>query len=221
MLFDYRSTPIDGLSPAQALMGRRLRGILPISSHQLMPQTISTKKFISTRNERKKIQKHYYDKGTLPLPPLENGERIRFQKDTSSSWEPGIVIRKHHTPCSYIIQADTGAKYRRNRHHLLQSSEPPEQIVDLTDERETVTDETISPSQLQGTENSKVNTDVTQKDSAPLVNQRVSKYGRAIKPNRKYDDFVPRFLLRDRDTELFHSELSVELELFCVHTCKY
>ena len=76
VLLDYRSTPIDGLSPAQALMGRRLRDILPISSHQLIPQTISTKKFISTRNERKKIQKHYYDKGTPPLPPLENGERI-------------------------------------------------------------------------------------------------------------------------------------------------
>ena len=191
VLLDYKSTPIDGLSPAQALMGRRLRGILPISSHQLMPQTISTKKFISTRNEKKKIQKHYYDKGTLPLPPLENGERIRFQKDPSSSWEPSIVIRKHHTPCSYIIQADTGAEYRRNRRHLLQSSEPPEQIVDLPDERETVTDETIPPPQLQCTETSKVNTDVTRKDSLPLVNQRVSKYGRVIKPNRKYDDFVP------------------------------
>ena len=192
MLHDYRSTPIDGLSPAQALMGRRLRGILPISSHQLMPQTVRTKKFISTRNEKKKIQKHYYDKlGILPLLSLENRERIRFQKDPSSSWEPGIVIRKHHTPHSYIIQADTGAEYRRNHHHLLQSSEPPEQIVDLPDERETVTDETIPPPQLQCTETSKVNTDVTRKDSAPVVNQRVSKYGRVIKPNHKYDDFAP------------------------------
>ena len=172
-------------------MGRRLRGILPIGSHQLMPQTISTTKFISTRNEKKKIQKHYYDKGTLPLPPLENGERSRFQKDPSSSWEPGIIIRKHHTPRSYIIQADTGAEHRRNRRHLLQSSEPPEQIVDLPDERETVTDETIPPPQLQCTETSKVNTNVTRKVSAPVVNQRVSKYGRVIKPNGKYDDFVP------------------------------
>ena len=191
VLLDYRSTPIDGLSPAQALMGRRLRGILQISSHQLMPQTISTKKFISIRNEKRKIQKQYYDKGTLPLPPLENRERIRLQKDPSSLWEPCIVIRKHHTPRSYIIQADTGAKNRRNRRHVLQSSEPPEQIVDLLDERETVTDETISPPQRQCTETSKANTDITRKDSAPVVNQRVSKYGRIIKPNRKYDDFVP------------------------------
>ena len=146
-----------------------------------MPQTISTKKFISTRNEKKKIQKYYCDKGTLPLPPLENGECIRFQKD------PGIVIRKHHTPHSYIIQADTGAEYQRNHRHLLRSSEPPEQIVDLPDEQETVTDKT----QLQCTETSKVNTDVTRNDSAPVVNQRVSKNGRVIKPNHKYDDFVP------------------------------
>ena len=89
------------------------------------------------------------------------------------------------------LQADTGAEYRRNHRHLLQSSEPPEQIVDLPDEQETVTDETIPPTQLQCTETSNINTDVTQKDSAPVVNQRVSKYGRVIKPNRKYDDFVP------------------------------
>ena len=136
-------------------MGRRLRSILPISRHQLMPQTISTKKFISARNEKKKIQKHYYDKCTLPRPPLENGERIRFHKGPSSSWVPGVVVRKHHTPRSYIIQAYTGAEYRRNRRHLLQSSEPPEQIVDLSDERETVTDETIPPPQHQCTETSK------------------------------------------------------------------
>ena len=190
VLLDYRSTPIDELSPAKALMGRRLIGILPISSHQLMPQTISTKKFISARNEKKKIQKHYYDNGILPLPPLENGEHIRFQKDPSSLWEPGAVIRKHHTPRSYIVQADTGAEYQRNRRHLLQSSEPPEQIVDLPDERETVTDETIPPPQQQCTETSKINTDITRKDSAPVVNQRVSKHGRVIKLNRKYD-FVP------------------------------
>ena len=78
LLLDHRSTPIDRLSPAQALFGRRLRGILPISSHQLMPQTISTKNFVSARNEEKDIQKHYYDKDTLPLPPHENGEHIRF-----------------------------------------------------------------------------------------------------------------------------------------------
>ena len=102
-----------------------------------------------------------------------------------------MVIRKHHTPHRYIIQADTGAEYRRNRRHLLQSSEPPEQIVDLPDERETVTDETIPPPQLQCTDTSKVNIDITRQDSAPVVNQRVSKYGRVIKPNCKYDDFVP------------------------------
>ena len=97
------STPIDGLSPAHALMGRRLGGILPISSHQLMPQTISTQTFISAINEKKEIQKHYYEKGTLLFSPLENGECIRFQKSPSSSWEPGVVIKKHHTPCSYIV----------------------------------------------------------------------------------------------------------------------
>ena len=71
--------------------------------------------------------------------------------------------------CSSIVQADTGAEYQRNRHYLLQSSEPPEQIVDLPDEQETVTDETIPPPQQQCTETSKVNTDVTRKDSTPVI----------------------------------------------------
>uniref|UniRef100_A0A0E9R9M0 Uncharacterized protein n=2 Tax=Anguilla anguilla TaxID=7936 RepID=A0A0E9R9M0_ANGAN len=38
-LLEYRNTPVDGLrSPAQLLMSRRLRSILPTTEKQLQPE---------------------------------------------------------------------------------------------------------------------------------------------------------------------------------------
>jgi len=35
-----------------------------------------------------------------------------------NNWVPATVIKKHHTPRSYIVQTPEGQKYRRNRPHL-------------------------------------------------------------------------------------------------------
>ena len=36
----------------------------------------------------------------------------------SREWKPATVIRHHHTPRSYVVKADDGRNYRRNRQHL-------------------------------------------------------------------------------------------------------
>ena len=44
-LLEYRNTPLEcGYSPAQLLMGRRLRSVVPTTDRQLSPETITVKK---------------------------------------------------------------------------------------------------------------------------------------------------------------------------------
>ena len=49
-LLDYRNTPINGVSPAQALMSRRLRSTLPVTNTKLDPSSlINSSTFRSSR----------------------------------------------------------------------------------------------------------------------------------------------------------------------------
>ena len=49
-LLDYRNTPIDGVTPAQALMSRRIT--IPISRKRLKPETINHNQFQHSRIEQ-------------------------------------------------------------------------------------------------------------------------------------------------------------------------
>ncbi|XDV38013.1 hypothetical protein PO909_007505 [Leuciscus waleckii] len=70
-LLEYRNTPLNGigLSPAQLLMGRRLKSKIPVSKKLLMPKV-----FRQVRNRlshRQVKQKQYFDRGTRKLPELK------------------------------------------------------------------------------------------------------------------------------------------------------
>ncbi|KAH3888824.1 hypothetical protein DPMN_012863 [Dreissena polymorpha] len=42
-----------------------------------------------------------------------------MKKDQNDkTWTPATVVEKHDKPRSYIVESDTGQKYRRNRRHL-------------------------------------------------------------------------------------------------------
>ena len=84
-LLDYRTTPLEStqLSPAQMLMGRRLRNTLPISK-QLLEPAVSTRTKEITRNhlqQAKAKQKLYHDRGSAACEtlPLEIGDNVRIQ----------------------------------------------------------------------------------------------------------------------------------------------
>ena len=54
---------------------------------------------------------------------LEPGTKARMQPWTNSkAWKPATAVKHHHTPRSYVVQAEDGRKYRRNRHYLRVSS---------------------------------------------------------------------------------------------------
>lgn len=120
-LLEYRNTPLNGigLSPAQLLMGRRLKSKIPVSKKLLMP-----KFFRQVRNrlrDRQVKQKQYFDCGTRKLPELKTSERVRIRQD--SKWQPEVVLDKLQQPRSCIVQTPDSCFFRRNRRDLLKTKE--------------------------------------------------------------------------------------------------
>ena len=111
-LLDYRNTPLKcGYSPAQLLMGRRLRSILPSTNKQLMPKTVDPNKARKRMTEQQNRTKQHYDKTARKLPPLKVGEPVHIQRD--KFWEPAKVVSQHNEH-SFKVRTPEGATYRRN-----------------------------------------------------------------------------------------------------------
>ena len=86
-LLEYRSTPVDNLaSPAQLLMGRRLRSILPSASKHLQPMTVNPSEIIAKRQQAQTTQKMYHDRTAHQLPPLKPGDKVHVQLSKWDKW---------------------------------------------------------------------------------------------------------------------------------------
>ncbi|KAI4900308.1 hypothetical protein NFI96_009493 [Prochilodus magdalenae] len=124
-LLEHRNTPVDNLnSPAQLLMSRRLRSILPTTAKQLQPQVARQEAVRERREVCQHRQQVYYNKSARPLSHLPVGTPVRFQQE-DGSWKPAIVTQLADTQRSYHIQTKEGKTLRRNRLHLHESKEGP------------------------------------------------------------------------------------------------
>ena len=65
-------------SPAQRLMGRRCRTLLPMSEALLRP-SYPLRDDVRAMSDRKRRQKHYYDRHEKPLPNVSPGEIVRMR----------------------------------------------------------------------------------------------------------------------------------------------
>ena len=128
-LLEYRNTPITGIdySPAQMSMSRMLRSKLPARSSLLAPQTVDGR---CQLQQRQLTHKQYYDIGSKQLSELQPGNVVRVRQH--DAWEPAVVVRKEGHPRSYIINRD-GREYRRNRRHLLKTSEKRPEVEPSVD----------------------------------------------------------------------------------------
>ena len=117
-LLDYRNTPIDGVSPAQALMSRRLRSTLPVATTKLDPALINGPTFQSSRENKQERQQKYFNRNAI-------GETVRFRKEPDSKWTLATVVEKLSTPQSYLLQTENGSRYRRNRIHIRKTNVRP------------------------------------------------------------------------------------------------
>ncbi len=137
----YRNTPLEpGKSPAELLFGRNIRSNLPVVKSQLKPQSPSSV-VTQKKQEIKQRQKRHYNKHTANLKPLKTGDFVRLQNMDKPSinkprWSQKGVITKVLPNRSYNVRTETGEVLRRNRRHLLASSETeePDEWYDATEE---------------------------------------------------------------------------------------
>jgi len=118
-LLNYRTTPMPwcNLSPAELLMGRKLRSLLPMTDQQLIPQWSYLPEFKRTDQLFKDNQKRNFDKRyrTSEWATLPNNSEVWV----TSGREPvrGRVVAAADTPRSYLVNTPSGV-IRRNQQHL-------------------------------------------------------------------------------------------------------
>ena len=142
-LLNYRNTPhsATGVSPASALMGRRLRSKIPVLQKLLLPQQPSPEAIRCSDEKAKKAYKESYDRhhGARPLPNLQEGQPVLIRTEKKDKWmKPGVIVESDHEGRTYMVHSPTGM-LRRNRIHLQPVPHHPQWPVqhdDLLDERQ-------------------------------------------------------------------------------------
>lgn len=115
-LLAYRSTPLAcGHSPAELLMGRKIRTTIPTAPEQLKPGWPNLEEFSRKESQQKHQMKLNYDRRhrTRTNPPLLPDDMV-YIKDMKTT---GTVTGTAETPRSYQVQTPKG-NLRRNRTQL-------------------------------------------------------------------------------------------------------
>ncbi|XP_049274301.1 uncharacterized protein LOC125759493 [Rhipicephalus sanguineus] len=108
MLKYMPTTPLEcGASPAELLMGRRLRTTIPDVQG-------------NTRHEV--LRRPQTDHSRRPLAHLSPGDTVRIKKGTWAT--KAKVLKSAGHPRSYTVVTENGTVLRRNRQHLLLTREP-------------------------------------------------------------------------------------------------
>ena len=133
-ILSYRSTPLqNGFSPAELLMSRKLRTVVPITREQRRPQVPDIDTLKEREKQLKDRQKRNFDKrhGVRDLPQLIPGDLV-WMPDR----EEEAVVEEEVAPRSYDVST-SGGTLRRNRRNLVQlPDELPEEPNELENERD-------------------------------------------------------------------------------------
>ena len=124
-LLAYRATALDnGYSPAQLLMGRRLRTTVPTLPALLNPALPDREAVMQKEGEKriKDAQRYNLRHRAQNLDRLNPGQDV-WIKDQRKA---GAIIGSHSTPRSYLVEGPHGT-IRRNRRHLVPMRSSPEQ----------------------------------------------------------------------------------------------
>ena len=97
-------------SPAQKLMGRRCKTLLPTTAALLQSRYDTDEDALALLGQKEK-QRHHYDKNARTLEPLSPGDGLRLRLPGKSMWSRAICKQEEST-CFYIVVAD-GHTYLR------------------------------------------------------------------------------------------------------------
>ncbi|XP_064475658.1 uncharacterized protein LOC135389551 [Ornithodoros turicata] len=117
-LMNYRDTPgVAGFSPAQLLMGRRLRTRVPKTENQLRAQWPKREE-VASRDEpykRKKAQDFNRHHQARELPSLRTGQNVWVRREQVRA----TVLSPPQRPRCFVVEIERGAILQRNRRHLV------------------------------------------------------------------------------------------------------
>ena len=90
-LLDFRNAPTNDTvgSPAQRLMGRRTKTLLPTTAKLLALKTIQPATVKANLLSQKNQQKFYYDRYSKLLSDLNKGDKVMFQ--CGKRWKTAVV----------------------------------------------------------------------------------------------------------------------------------
>ncbi|XP_034023466.1 uncharacterized protein K02A2.6-like [Thalassophryne amazonica] len=183
-LMIYRSTPCSstGFSPAELLMGRKIRTTLPTLEKNLRSWWPS-RAAVKEKDDREKAkQAYYYNRrhGARSLPVLQPGDVVRSKLDHEKSWSRSAVVSgESTTPRSLVIKTQQGAELRRNRRHLRPEPVSQSSLPAISDNTETDTHSAVS-------ETVPSSQSVTPPVSL-IPGQTVTRSGRVCKPVNRLD----------------------------------
>lgn len=199
-LLNIRNTPSQGLdsSPAQRLMGRRTRTLLPTTKSLLEPRNPLNAYETEQLLLNQKRQAKYYNKNARDLPVLKMGDTVRMKPFAlgQHTWKKAEVTKRLDQR-SYEVLAG-GTTYRRNRQHLVRTAKPSDQ-QDLTRESspETNTEGTHQSPVVQNSQG-KASPEQQQADKMTVTPQnnpcepgvQRSRSGRIIKEPARFKGYV-------------------------------
>ena len=161
-LLNYASTPLQsGYSPAELLMGRKIRTIVAVDSKNYCPGWPYLQEFRSRDKELKLRQKRDHDKRhrASNLPLLHTNSSVWIEPDL----DQGEVVEQSSFPRSYLVKTPRGI-ISRNRHSLIPGPDNQSNEKQLSAE----------------TDNAE--------DSQSTSGSYTTRYGRVVKPPDPYTD---------------------------------
>ena len=95
-LLDWRNTPTEGVgtSPAQRLMGRRCKTLLPTTDTLLKPQYDINSDTQALRKKKEESRRRY-NCGARPLSPLKSRDTVRMKLPGQTIWTPDSCHSDH------------------------------------------------------------------------------------------------------------------------------
>ncbi|XP_064641934.1 uncharacterized protein K02A2.6-like [Lineus longissimus] len=181
-LLTYRDTPRsnDMESPAQLLLGRRLRSQLPVLAEKLKTNQPDSQIVHEKLLQRKNVAKTMHDRHSrkMPYQPLKPGDQVRIQNE--KVWTPGEIMAKADQPRSYHVQTSNGNVLRRNRSHMKKVPTGSTRTI-----KEQFPQTTLEDEETIRNENTNIGQSL-ETNSQPIV----TRSGRVVKPNRRYQDYV-------------------------------
>lgn len=186
-LLNYRATPnVGNLSPAEMLMGRQLRTLIPSKAELLLPR-FNTNHTVKLLKENQEKCKKFSNQHTKSLPPLAVNQRVMVQMG-QRHWVPATVTKIQAEPRSYEVTTVEGRKFRRNRVAIR------ERAVQNCEETNGITEVVSNENAMANAEDHSkepISIDpeckgVDTVNNAPV--DRYSRYGRKIKVPARYSE---------------------------------